>query len=502
MRIGIIALLHESNTFSPQPTTIEQFRENTLLEGEAIRDALADTHHEIGGFFGGLQKLGAEAVPLFAARALPSGTIGRDTFAELLQRLWQTLDGAGELDGLLVAPHGATVSEEWPDADGHWLQQLRRRVGSDMPIVGTLDPHANLSPAMVTSCHALLAYRTNPHLDQRRRGEEAADLIVRTVRGEIQPTMAAMFPPLAISIDRQCTDEPPLEELCRFADDQRQRPGVLTNSVFLGFPYADVGEMGSAAIVVTDNDPSAAERLVRELAGRMWELRRQFAGVYTGVEEALDQVAALTGPVCLLDMGDNVGGGSSADGTEMLAALARRQTGPTFVCLYDPQAVAACEQAGAGRTLSLSVGGKTDTLHGPPVSLELTVRSLHDGRFLEPQPRHGGMCEFDQGRTAVCTSDWGLTLMLTSRRMVPFSLQQLVSCDVDPRQFRVLVAKGVNAPLAAYREVCPEFIRVNTAGSTCADMQALSYMHRRRPMFPFEADTDWEPETADLTRGA
>src|SRR5690606_28705706 len=133
--------------------------------------------------------------------------------------------------------------------------------------------------------------------------------------------------------------------------------------------------------------------------------------------------------------------------------------------------------------------------------LEVTVRSMHDGRFREPQPRHGGMCEFDQGRTAVCTTEGGLTLMLTSRRMVPFSLQQLVSCDIDPRQVHVLVAKGVNAPLAAYRDVCPSFIRVNTAGSTCADMRSLSYMHRRRPMFPFETEIAWDPQTAKVTHG-
>src|SRR5690606_21311726 len=352
MRIGIIALLHESNTFSPQPTTIERFQENVLLEGEPIRTALADTHHEVGGFFGGLAAGGADAAPLFAARALPSGTIDRRAFDELLGRMWQTLDGAGHLDGVLVAPHGATVSQDWADADGHWLQQLRRRVGTDMPIIGTLDPHANLSPAMVNSCHALLAYRTNPHLDQRQRGEQAAALMLGTVRGEIRPTMAALFPPLAISIDRPCTDETPLSELCRFADVQCQQPEVLTNSVFFGFPYADVAEMGAAAIVVTNDDAPAAQRLVRELAGRMWDQRQQFAGVYTGVEEALDEAGALAGPVCLLDMGDNVGGGSSADGTGILAALARRQMGPAFVCLYDPQAVAACEQISPGSRLS------------------------------------------------------------------------------------------------------------------------------------------------------
>ncbi|MEO1980108.1 MAG: MlrC C-terminal domain-containing protein, partial [Fuerstiella sp.] len=141
--------------------------------------------------------------------------------------------------------------------------------------------------------------------------------------------------------------------------------------------------------------------------------------------------------------------------------------------------------------LSLMLGGKTDDIHGAPFEIDATVISLHDGRFREPQPRHGGMTDFDQGRTAVCRTDSGLTLMLTSRRMVPFSLQQLISCDVAPDSFRILVAKGVNAPIAAYREVCGSFIRVNTVGSTCADMSRLEYRHRRRPLFPLEPDARW-----------
>ena len=142
--------------------------------------------------------------------------------------------------------------------------------------------------------------------------------------------------------------------------------------------------------------------------------------------------------------------------------------------------------------MTLSVGGKTDQLHGAPIEVAVTVRSLHEGQFRESQPRHGGITEFDQGRTALCETDSGLTLMLTSLRMVPFSLQQLISCGLDPRQFRILVAKGVNAPIAAYREVCDRFIRVNTPGSTCADMTQLEFVHRRRPMFPFEKNPAFE----------
>ncbi|MCP4170831.1 MAG: M81 family metallopeptidase, partial [Fuerstiella sp.] len=450
------------------------------------------SHHEVGGFFAGLAAADVDAVPLFAARALPSGRIASDAFAQLVEQLIATVNAANGLEGILVAPHGATVSEGCPDADGHWLHAVRQTVGPDFPIVGTLDAHANLSPQMVNSCDALVAYRSNPHLDQRERGIEAARLMIRTVRREIRPTMAACFPPLAISIERQCTDEPHLRPLYDFADAQRNDVRVLSNSILLGFPYSDVNEMGSATIVVTNDDQALAEQSACELGRLMWNMRADLHGEFVSVDQALHQCATTTDRVCLLDMGDNVGGGSPADVKELLAAIHARGVGPTFGCLFDPLSVAACEEAGPGARLSLTVGGKTDGNHGAPIELDATVVSLHDGRFKEPQPRHGGITEFDQGRTAVCRTDSGLTLMLTSRRMVPFSLQQLISCDVDPDSVRFLVAKGVNAPIAAYREVCDSFIRVNSIGSTCADMSRLEYRHRRRPLFPLEPETQWQ----------
>jgi microcystin degradation protein MlrC len=488
MRIGVVALLHESNTFLTQLTSVDSFRENLLLTGEPIRAALAEAHHEVGGFLAGLTEVGAEAVPLFAARALPSGPIAGEAFAELVDQLLSTVRGAGTLDGILVAPHGATVSEVYADADGYWLNELRKLVGPELPIIGTLDPHANLSQLMVDSCDALVAYRSNPHLDQRDRGIEAAQMMVRTVRGEIRPAMAAFFPPLAISIERQCTDEPHLRPLYASADAQLSVDSVLSNSILLGFPYSDVDEMGSAVIAVTDGDEALALSLARDLALTMWDMRADLHGEFVSAEQALNQCATASGRVCLLDMGDNVGGGSAADGTELLSAIHAQGIEQAFGCLFDPEAVAACERARQGSRLSLTVGAKTDDIHGIPFKIDAHVISLHDGKFREPQPRHGGISEFDQGRTAVCRTESGLTLMLTSRRMVPFSLQQLISCNVDPCSFRILVAKGVNAPIAAYREVCDIFIRVNSIGSTCADMSRLHYRHRRRPLFPLETD--------------
>ncbi len=501
-RIGIIGLLHESNTFIAQPTTIENFQQHVIVTGEKIREQHEQTHHEIGGFFEGLHRYSEEtantqpltAVPIFLARTLPSGPLTASTFEQLVTQMLDELKEAGQLDGILVAPHGATVCETFPDADGEWLARLRNQVGPDVPIIGTLDLHTNLSPKMIQSCNAFVAYRTNPHLDQRARGIEAARLMARTLAGEIRPTMAAVFPPLAINIERQATDEDDLKPLYDFADEQLSESSILSNSILLGFPYSDVHEMGSAVLVVTNNNEQLATTSARELASVMWERRENFVGNMIDIDSALDQCATLEGPICLLDMGDNVGGGSSADGTFLAHAIHQREIDLAFVCLFDPESVKQAELAGVNAAVRLSVGGKSDDLHGPPLELDCVVQSLHDGRFSESEPRHGGFSTFDQGPTAIVKAQTGLTVMLTSRRMVPFSLHQLFSCDLDPTDFHILVAKGVNAPIAAYGPICRNIIRVNTAGSTCADMLALEYTHRRRPMFPFEPDTNWSSD--------
>jgi microcystin degradation protein MlrC len=493
MRIGILALLQESNTFISEPTTLKHFSDELLVEGEQVRERLAGSHHEVAGMFAALEEEGADAVPLFAARAMPFGVIEPEAIETLLRRMFQSLDGVKKLDGILIAAHGATVSQPWPDVDGHWLTLLRERVGPELPIIGTLDPHANLSPAMVAACNALIAYRTNPHLDQRARGIDAGRMMINTVRGRIKPTMAAVYPPMAINIEKQHTNEEPCQTLYHLADAMLLDERLLTNSILLGFPYADVEEMGSAAIVVTDGAPALARELASQLGAAMWKNREAFVGDLIGIEQAIDQALASKGPVLLLDMGDNVGGGSPGDGTLLAHAMHGRAGAKSFVCLCDPQAVQHAERAGQGQRISLTMGGKTDDRHGPPLTAEVTVKTLTDGRFEEPLPRHGGFTQMDQGLTAVVEADSGLTVMLTTRRMPPFSLQQLLAAQVDPARFQMIVAKGVNAPIAAYAPVCPTMIKVNTPGCTTADMLQLTYHHRRRPMFPWEPETTWSP---------
>jgi microcystin degradation protein MlrC len=495
MRVGIVGLQHESNTFLARPTTLADFESDLLHRGEEVRK-LESSHHEIGGFFSGLRGEGVEAVPIFTARAIPSGAVTSDAFNSLFAILEEELDRAGQLDGLLVAPHGAMVCENADDADGIWLSRLRRRFGQEFPIIGTLDPHANLSQLMIKSTNALIAYRTNPHVDQHECGVEAARLMARTLRDEVAPTQAALFPPMIINIERQCTNESPCRDqleagerwlsLRELGDSSLD---VLSTSLMLGFPYADVRKMGSAVVVVTNNNRHYALGTADCLGKSLWENREHFIGRLMDISAAIEFACTHDGPIGLLDMGDNVGGGSPGDGTLLAHALRGANVGPSFVCLYDPASVIAA--AGAGHEIELSVGGKTDERHGQPLTARFTVERVFDGRFDEPDVRHGGWQSFDMGRSAVVRTE-NLTVLLTSKRTPPFSLRQITAAGLDPAAFRVLVAKGVHAPVAAYAPVCKHMVRVNTPGITSADLTQFDFRHRRRPMFPFEAETTWD----------
>jgi microcystin degradation protein MlrC len=483
MRVGVVGLRHESNTFLSTPTDHRLWER---LTGDEVRKRWAGTYNEMGGFLAGLDAEGATAVPVYSALATPAGTITSGAFEALTAELFSELEKRGPYDGILAAAHGAAVSETHHDADAHWLARLREAVGSKTPVVCTVDAHANLSQGMLDATDALISYRSNPHLDTHDRGLEAARLLTRALRGEVRPVQVGAFPPVAINILQQGTTVEPCLPLYELAEELREVDGILSVSICLGFPYADVPEMGTSFNVVADGDSGLAARTVGTLAAHLVARRDNFLPELTSPEEAVETAAGSPGPVCLLDMGDNVGGGSAGDGTTLASVVFERGGPKTFVALFDPRGVAAAREAGAGGEIDFDVGGKTDNLHGRPLRIRATVRSIHDGQWEEREVRHGGNPRFDMGETAILDTDRGLTVQLTSKRVAPFSLGQITSCGLDPTEFQILVAKGVHAPVPAYEPVCPTIIRVNTPGSTSADMLSLPFRNRRRPLFPFE----------------
>lgn len=505
MRIAIAGLMHESNTFSRTRTDRAAFRAASVTRGEELVAEWRDAHHELGGFIEGAARFHYEIDPIVMLWATPSGPVTDDVIDETVDEIVRHLCdrvGAGRpdcIDGLLLALHGAMVGEGYRDGDGEVLRRLRAAFGPDFPIVVTLDFHANVSQAMVDYSTAIVAYQTNPHVDQRARGVVAASIMARTVRSEIRPAQALAKPDTLIVIACQNTSLDPLKPLMLAAHELEREPGVLAASLLAGFPYADVHEIGPSVIVVTDGDRDRAAREADRLANVVWASRerlvRSLADPKSAVAEAMRSAKP---PVVLVDFGDNVGGGSPADGTVLLAELLDQRVEGGLVALCDPEAVRLATAAGVGSTIELSVGGKTDAIHGSPVRVRGRVRSLHDGRWTEDQARHGGRRHNDQGATVVLDgvihqsqaasgSSATLTLVLNSKRTPPFSLGQITSLGIDPAAQRMIVVKAAIAYRAAYGPIAGSIIEVDTPGLTANDPRHFDYRSARRPLYPLDA---------------
>ncbi|MBY5956951.1 M81 family metallopeptidase [Membranicola marinus] len=487
-RIALAGIYHESNTFLPTKTTREDFQNGHLFYDQAIREEYQEAHHEIGGILEVFDKSNVDIYPLFFAEATPGGMITKDTYLQLVSDLLSKLQEYGPWDGVMVCAHGAAVAEEYPDMDGDWLSQVRQQVGGQVPVVCTIDPHANVSTRMINATDAMVAYSTNPHLDQRETGRKAARLMLDHLSGRVVLTQILSKPRVSISIEQQATAEYPCSLLYAQAAEFLKLTGLLSISIVLGFPYSDVAKMGSAFIVVADDQRGEADHAAKSMGIYLEENRHLFVGERIDAQAAVEKAMEMESPVLLLDMGDNVGGGSPGDGTILLQELENHGGQSYFICLFDPMAVEVSDGAGEGADIRLTVGGETDELHGSPCTLKVSVVKLADGVFIENEPRHGGQVNYNMGRIAIVETADGSTLMLTSRRIPPFSLSQLTTFGVDPQNYDVIVAKGVNAPVAAYAPVCPSLIRVNTPGVTCADATQLEFKNRRKPLFPFE---DW-----------
>lgn len=487
-RIGLIGIYHESNTFIDQVTTMQNFKEGHLIFGKDILTEYKPSYHEIGGIIEGLNQPEFELVPIMYASATPGGIIDKKTSDKLISLLVEKLETALPLDGLMVVPHGAAVSEINDDFDGYWLSLVRDFLG-EIPIIGTLDPHANISAKMISAVDAFIAYKTNPHIDQREVGKQAALMMIDTLNNKVKPLQNLLPSKIAISIEQQYTASEPCLSLYQLADKLSQKEDLISMSILLGFPYADVKDMGSAFLVVTNNNQDLSERILEKLEQYLQKNQANFVGEKISIQEALHITDKASKPVLLLDMGDNVGGGSPGDSTFLLHALEAKQNYKSFICIYDPESVKILTKYSPNDIVELTIGAKTDQNHGSPLITNVLLKKIVDGKFQESKPRHGGQTHYNMGPTAIVETFKGTTIMLSSLRIVPFSLEQLLHFNITPSDFDVVVAKGVQAPITAYQSHCPTIIRVNTPGSTTADMLKLIYKKRRKPLFPFEKIT-------------
>jgi microcystin degradation protein MlrC len=485
-QIGIGGIWHETNTFSTETTGRAAFEAYQLAAGADILDRYAGTGTELGGMIEGAGDHGFTLIPTLFAAAVPSGVIEQKTLTDLVDQLLERLRGALPLDGMLLVLHGAAVADGIDDADGWILARLREVLPATIPLVATFDCHANLSQAMVDQADMLIGYDTYPHVDMAARGREAAAALAAMLQQAARPACAFRKLPLLTAPQMQATEQAPMNtimaSLHRFETDGM----ILNGSIAMGFPYADIADLG-ASVLTYAKDQSAANRVADRLAEMIWKAREQFQPDLVPVSEAVTlAMAADEIPVVLAEAADNVGGGSAGDGTVVLDALLRAGAKDAVIVIADPEAVAIAEIAGVGGQFGGLVGGKVDRLHGDPIRVEGRVSLLTDGRF-----RHTGSYmtgyETSMGRTAVVQAG-GVTIVLTSLRTMPFDAGQLTSLGIDPAEQRIIVAKSAIAWRAAYGSIAKQAMTVDSPGIATSNLARLPYRKRPKPLYPLDRE--------------
>ncbi|MEZ5399474.1 MAG: M81 family metallopeptidase [Bryobacteraceae bacterium] len=492
--IGMGGIVHETNTFNPRKTTLADFETGIggakgILRGQEIIDRSVSANNTIAGFIAGARATRLDLYPTIVAGPQTIGAVRDAAFESLLKELLGGLRAAPKLDGILLFLHGTMVTESHPHADAEVVRRVRQVFGEKIPIVVVHDFHANVSEEIVRMTTALLTYKECPHLDAREQGERGARLMADIVAGKVRPTQAIVKPPMLFNILFHNTYAEPLKPVTDASKAAERNPKVLAASVSGGYQYADIPAMGPSAVVVTDNDPALARSEAERLANMLWGLREKLVFRAPTTAEAVD-MAMHNGkyPVTLMDAGDNIGGGSAGDSTFVLSQLLEQKAEGWAMTIADPAAVDAAIRTGVGGAFDMAVGGKTDKMHGEPVRIRGRVKSIHDGRFVEPAVRHGGGRYWDMGVSALIevegsTPDLPNYLLLTPKRVIPFSLHQLISVGVYPDRMKILVAKGTIAPRAAYEPVSARIIAVDSGGVTSMNPARFQYKHVRPNLF-------------------
>jgi len=492
--IAVGGIVHETNTFNPKKTSLADFEiglggAHGILRGEEVISQSIGANTTPSGYVEGAKRFELDLYPTIMAGPQTIGTVTDQAFLTLTGELIERLKAAPKLDGILLYLHGTMVAESYPHADAEVVRRVRQAFGNEIPIVVTHDFHANVSEEIVRLSTAVITYKECPHLDAKERGLHAARIMADTVRGKVKPVQVIVKPPMLYNLIFHNTFQEPLKPIVDASRRLEENPKILAASVPGGYQWSDIPAMGPSVVVVTDNDPELAKREAQRLSDMLWasreKLRLNLPDPAGAVKLAMQSDRF---PVVLMDSGDNIGGGSSGDSTFILTELLRQKAQGWVVAIADGEATEAASRAGVGQPFDQLVGGKTDRLHGDPVRIQGRVKSLHDGRFIEPEVRHGGGRYWDMGLTAVIEAegssrDLANILLLTKKRIIPFSLHQLISNGIYPQRQKILVAKGTIAPRAAYEPIAARIIEVDSGGLTAVNPARFTFRNARPGLY-------------------
>lgn len=500
-RVAILGVMLESNRFAPT-ATLADVESTAVLEGAAI---LADARGPSGtaplearAFIRTMDATGPwRPVPILLAAMLPAGPLEGDVWDDLLHRMRRGLAAAGPLDAVYLCQHGAMLATNDEDPDGTLAKLARELAGSKARLVVTLDLHANLGPDLVEAADLVVAYRTNPHVDQRSRGEEAALALRLMLAGEAEPRSAFIRLPLCPPTVTLLTAEAPYGRLIDLAERRRQELGgrILNVSILGNFVFSDCARNGLSIVVTARHDQALARRLARELALTAWAEREGYARRLTGIDEAVR--LALQGdrpPLLMADVADNPGGGGSGRTTGLLKALVESGARDAlYGSFFAPEIATAAHAAGLGATIEARFNATPGTAFDSPFTATAEVTGLADGRILGTLGLFAGR-RLELGPSAALRIG-GVDVVVISKRAqtadpVFFSM---VGLDITAARTVVVKSRGhFRAGFAPWFDN-DRILEIDAPGLTSPVLSRFTWSRLPRPVFPLDPETAWTP---------
>jgi microcystin degradation protein MlrC len=485
----IAMMMHETNTFSPLPTPIESFARAGALSGPVAIQEAEGTNTSLGGFIEVARKAGADFTVPMAASAHPSGLVTRAAYEQMTTAIVDEIKKG--CDAVLLALHGAMVSEEYDDGEGELLGRVRR-IAPDLPIAVALDFHTQMTEAMIKGATVITGYRTYPHIDMADTARRAGRTLLRALAGEVEPKMVWGNRPIMSSSLVHTPSREPMKTLMGMSNQAEETGQVLNASVFGGFPQADIPHLALSSVVVCDKRTAEGEILLNNILDMAWEKREGF--LFHPEPLSLQVARARSyaeGPVVMADHGDNTASGGTQDVMSVIEEAMKQ--GLEDACagpICDPATVEQMIKSGIGAEVILDLGGKVDMpamgLKGKPLRVSGKVKAITDGQFVVTGPMATGTT-VRMGRTAVL--DTGkMLIVISEKRSEPFDLGVFTHCGIDPRRKKYVLIKSRQHFRAGFEPIAKHIVMCDGDGCTASDLKLFKYTRIKRPLYPFDPD--------------
>jgi microcystin degradation protein MlrC len=480
MRLFSATLATETNTFSPLPTSLENYRESVFFgAGEHPADAPRMCTAPLFVARARASEEGFELIEGSCFAASPAGTTNRADYETMRNEILGQLEAALPVDGLLLGLHGAMVAHGYDDVEGDIIERCRAIVGPKCVIGVELDPHCHLTMKRVSNADIIVLYKEFPHTDVVERAEDLLDLVLATLRGKVKPVMSVYD---CRQIQSYPTTMQPMRGIVDRIMAMEGKDGILSVSIAHCFPYGDVPEIGTRVLVIADGDKKKADALATQLGEELVGLRGKTAPQALGVAAGISEGVAFNDlPVVIADPSDNAGGGAPSDNTDILKHLIEKDV--ESACLgpiWDPIAVRICFDAGLGARIGLRFGGKIAPSSGQPVDAEVEIIGLKRDAW-----QRFGPTQVPVGDCAAVRIG-GVEVVLISKRTQATGLELFTNLGIDPTQRKIVVVKSTNHFMAAYGPIAKKVIYVESGGPLPRDHRKVPYRKVERPIWPLD----------------